>query len=271
MMLSGDAGHVPSPSPDEANIARAYNYLLGGKDARATDRLLAERMLEAWPRAGDAAVANRKFIERAVRYLVGQGVTQFIDIGAGLPCENNVHEVAQALNPAARVIYVDNDPAVVSYGNAILASPANLTTHMVEADMRETARILNDQRVVKLIDFQKPVAVLFVASLHFLSSDEDPYAAVAAFRDAMAPGSHLVISHGLISEEIEEAVRHYNTATRRGTPRTLKQIAAFFDGFTLLEPGLVPLVEWRQSPDHIPPDMADLPMIAGVGRKPSPP
>lgn len=260
-MRSGDdAGPLPSRQQPAPNVARAYNHLLGGKDTLEADRELAERMLEAWPRAADAAIANRQFIQRSVQFLVGEGITQFIDIGAGLPTENNVHQVAQALNPEVRVVYVDNDPTVVSHGQAMLH---NATTCMLQGDMRDPAGILGHEKTRALIDFTRPFAVLFVSSLHFLAPEDDPYGAVTAFRDVMAPGSHLVISHGLISQESKEAVQRYNTATRLGTPRTEPDIAAFFDGFTLLEPGLVPLAEWRQ--DNVPENMAGLPMLAGVG------
>ncbi|MBW8483779.1 SAM-dependent methyltransferase [Actinomadura parmotrematis] len=263
-MASDDSGPLPSQGAAPPNIARAYNHLLGGKDTLEADRLLAERMLEAWPRAADAAIANRRFIRRSVRFMVEQGVDQFVDVGAGLPTENNVHQVAQALNPDARVVYVDNDPVVVSHGNALLAGTG---TRMLQADMSEPAAILDDPAVRELIDFGRPVGVLFVASLHFLSPEEDAHGVVAAFRDAMAPGGHLAISHGLISEEIREAVQRYKTATDRGTPRTEAEIAAFFDGFTLVEPGLVPLGEWQREPAEVPENMAGLPMLAGVGRR----
>jgi SAM-dependent methyltransferase len=172
-----------------------YDYFLGGKDNFQVDRDAADQLDEAAGRGTTFTVAweNRRFLQRAVACLAEAGIDQFVDIGAGLPTQGNVHEIAQRVNPAARVAYVDNDPIVLSHGRALLAD--DKTTKVFTADMREPQAILTAPGLAGLIDFSRPVAVLFVAVLHFVRDEEDPYGIVGTFRDAMAPGSYLVLSH----------------------------------------------------------------------------
>ncbi|MFI1584727.1 SAM-dependent methyltransferase [Embleya sp. NPDC020630] len=258
--------------------ARMYDYYLGGKNNFAVDREAAERVLAASPGVREAAWANRRFLQRAVRWLVEAGITQFIDLGAGLPTVGNVHEIAQEVNPDARVVYVDNDPVVLAHGRALLADGENTT--VITGDMRLPQDILEDPDTVRLIDLRRPVAVLFVATLHFVPDEDHPHDLVRAYREAMAPGSHLVISHatthGPSADQVAAVEGVYESATARVTMRSEAQIARFFEGFDLLPPGLTRPDLWRPdptqpTPTHRPrgggqPATTDW-LFAGVGRR----
>jgi S-adenosyl methyltransferase len=269
-----------SSEPDDRNIvladlrmdrptpARMYDYFLGGKDNFRVDRDAADQLDEA---AGQgttmtAARENRRFLQRAVACLAETGIDQFIDIGAGLPTQGNVHEIAQRANPAARVAYVDNDPIVLSHGRALLAD--DKTTKVFTADAREPQAILTAPGLAGLIDFSRPVAVLLVAVLHFVGDKDDPYAIVGTFRDAMAPGSYLVLSHvttdGLSAELLARIEDVYERSTSPSRPRSRDEIARFFDGLDLLEPGLVRPGRWRPGPGQ---ETVTHFMYAGVGTK----
>ncbi|MBO3746800.1 SAM-dependent methyltransferase [Streptosporangiaceae bacterium NEAU-GS5] len=229
------------------NAARMYNYFLGGKDNFAADRAAAERVLAVAPQTLQLARQNRAFLRRAVRHLITEvGITQFIDIGAGLPTEGNVHEVARALNPDARVAYVDNDPVVLTHARALLTRTPG--TIAVRGDLRRPYELLNDPDLRALIDFDRPVAVLTVAVLHFLAADDKPARRVAEIRDALAPGSHLVLSH-VTGDDKTEAARQgaaiYKHASATITLRSREEILGLFDGFRLVPPGLVSLPAWR--------------------------
>ncbi|GGS95603.1 hypothetical protein GCM10010156_62310 [Planobispora rosea] len=251
------------------STARIYDYMLGGKDNFAADREAAELVRAALPEAPVMARENRAFLGRAVRFLAEAGIRQFLDLGAGLPTQENVHQVAQRVDPKARVVYVDHDPIVLIHGRALLATDG--TTAIVQGDMREPQAILEDPRLLELIDFGEPVAVLFVSVLHFITDAEDPHGIVASFRDRMAPGSYLVISHGsggVRPEDEEKAQAVYDRATSQAANRSPEEIRRLFDGFDLVEPGLVPVASWR--PDREPEDRWDGPrldILAGVGRK----
>jgi hypothetical protein len=253
---------------DRPTPARMYDYFLGGKDNFQVDRDAADQLDEAAGRGTTFTVAweNRRFLQRAVGCLAEAGIDQFVDIGAGLPTQGNVHEIAQRVNPAARVAYVDNDPIVLSHGRALLAD--DKTTRVFTADMREPQAILTAPGLAELIDFSRPVAVLFVAVLHFVRDDEDPYGIVGTFRDAMAPGSYLVVSHvatdGLSAELLARNERVYERSTSPSRPRSRDEIARFFDGLDLLEPGLVHPGRWRPGPGQ---ETATQFMYAGVGAK----
>jgi O-methyltransferase involved in polyketide biosynthesis len=230
--------------PSRPNAARVYDYLLGGKDNFAADRDAAAQLLSALPDAGRVARANRAFLAAAVQYVAGRGIGQYVDVGAGLPTSPNVHECARTAVPDARVVYVDNDPVVLTHTDALMA-PDGLVT-AVSGDVREYDAILSSLVRDTLIDFSKPVCVLFVSMLHFVSADEAD-AAVAAFRERMAPGSYLVISAGhndgrntAAQERIKEAYGPQITPTGRSAA----EIAAYFGDFDLVPPGLVPLTEW---------------------------
>lgn len=250
---------VSTPSP-----ARMYDYYLGGKDNYVVDRDAAEQVLEHIPDLRQIATENRRFLQRAVRYVAGEcGIDQFIDIGTGLPTQGNVHEIAQDANPNARVVYIDNDPIVLAHSRALLSHHApGVAT--IQADMRSPEAILTHPRVGELIDFDRPVAVLFVAVLHFLTEDEDPYSIVTRFRDAMPPGSYMVLSHLEASSETQAATRVYEKATSRAEVRTREQIERFFTGFEFVEPGLVYVHDWRPEGG----ERTSVLGLGGVGRKP---
>ncbi|MFF5172595.1 SAM-dependent methyltransferase [Micromonospora sp. NPDC000089] len=237
---------------DTPNVARMYDYYLGGCHNFAADRAAAERVLEIFPDTGVAAQTNRHFLGRAVRYAAQRGVRQFLDIGAGLPTQGNVHEVAQAVAPDARVAYVDHDEVAVAYARRLL--PADPRTVVVRGDLRRPAEILDHPDVRSTIDFDRPVAVLLVAVLHFVSDADDPWAAVARLRDATVPGSLLVLSHltldGAPPAAAQQGAAVYRRSSAPLVPRRHADIARFLDGYDPVEPGLVRLADWR--PDGAP-------------------
>ena len=255
---------------DRPTPARMYDYFLGGKDNFRVDRDAADELDEAVGRGTTMTVAweNRRFLQRAVAWLAEAGIDQFVDIGAGLPTRGNVHEIAQRVNPAARVAYADNDPIVLSHGRALLAD--GKTTNVFTGDMREPQAILTAPGLAGLIDFSRPVAVLLVAVLHFVRDEEDPYGIVGTFRDAMAPGSYLVLSHattdGPSAELLARNEEVYERSTSPSRPRSRDEIARFFDGLDLLEPGLVRPGRWRPGSGQ---ETVTHFMYAGVGTKTS--
>ena len=251
--------------------ARMYNAYLGGNDNYPADRAAVRQILRNFPEVRGIALANRAFMQRAVRFLAAEaGIRQFIDIGTGIPSAGNVHEVAGRAAPDARVVYVDNDPIVHVHANALLTGSG--TTGIVLADLRDPAAILADPRVQELIDFTQPVALLLVAILHFIRDEEDPAGIVAALRDALPDGSYLALTHGTQDFHppggADMAAAGYKNATAPLVLRTHEQVSAFFDGFGLLEPGLVQAPLWR--PDGRRPRPRELEKIgiyAGVGAK----
>ena len=261
-----------APSPREIDVsvahpARVYDYWLGGKDNFAADRAAAERVLEAKPQIRDNVRANRRFLAKAVRYLTAEaGIQQFLDIGTGIPTANNTHEVAQAVRPETRVVYVDNDPIVLTHARALLTSVAGPTT-FIDADLREVKTILS--RAGETLNFSQPVAVMLIAVLHLIPDEDDPWGVVASFMDAVPPGSYLVLSHPARDVETERSARaaqRYNEQV--ATPmhrRTRAEVARFFDGLDLIEPGLVQMHQWRpEATDPVAPSSG----YAVVGRKP---
>jgi S-adenosyl methyltransferase len=259
--------------PDTPNAARIYDYLLGGKDHFAADRNAADQLLRALPDAAQAARANRSFLAAAVRYAAGQGIGQYVDIGAGLPTSPNVHECARATVPRARVTYVDNDPVVVSHARARLATDDLL--NVLGVDARDYAAILSALELGGTIDLAEPVCVLFVSMLHFMA-DSEADALVAAFRERMAPGSYLVISAGCQDDSHVPVQREIQSAYGARTVlsgRTPAEIAAYFGDLELVPPGLVPVTQWpagtadtSRSPRE-PTATARATMLAGIGRK----
>jgi len=253
------------------NVARIYDWLLGGKDNFAADREAARRLLTAVPGAAKAARANRAFLARAVRYLAEDaGIRQFLDIGTGLPTQGNVHEIAQAADPRARVVYCDNDPMVVVHANALLAD--NLTVAASQADLRDPDYLFTRPVTRALIDTSQPLAVLLVAVLHFLPDSDDPWGLVKQITRKLAPGSYVVVSH-VTRDEIpagaaRAAAEVYEDASAPGVPRTREEIARFFAGLEMVEPVLVEVSAWRPPPL----DQRPRPALfyAGVGRKPEP-
>jgi S-adenosyl methyltransferase len=264
------AGDTPAPSgidPSVATAARMYDYYLGGHENFAADRIAALKVIEAAPEAPILAKENRKFLGRAIRYLAGQaGIEQFLDLGTGLPTRGNVHEVAQQVNPRARVIYVDNDPMVLAHSRALKTSAG---TAVIQADMRNPDAILNHTDTQRLIDFSQPLAILFVAVLHFITDADHPQAIVARFLDAAAPGSHLVLSHVTTDPSPETAAKVksvYASTTNQAAPRPRADILGFLDGLDLVEPGLVPVSQWRpDQPVHD--DPAKGWILGGLARK----
>ena len=262
-------GVVPAPArrdPPRSNPARIYDYLIGGKDNLAVDRAAAQEIVAAFPEARRMARANRGFLVRAMWFLAAHGIRQYIDLGTGFPTPPCVHEVAQQIFPAARVAYVDNDPVVTAHNRALRATmPGVIAVH---GDIRQPDDILADPDLLDVIDFAEPVAVLMVAVLHFVPPEENPAGIIEAFRDRMAPGSYLVLSHGVSDDTSARAVQKitaaYGASTAPVTPRTVAEVTAFFDGFDLAEPGVVDVTRWRPE-QHT--RFRGIRMAAGVGRR----
>jgi SAM-dependent methyltransferase len=254
------------------NVARIYDYLLGGKDNFAADRAAAQQLIAATPDMAGIVRDNRAFIGRAIRYLVNEaGLRQFLDLGGGLPTQLNVHEMAQRIEPDARVVYVDNDPVVYLHGQVLLARDDRVA--MVRADLRKPADILQHPDVLRLLDFTQPVAVVCASVLHFVPDEDEPHRAIAEYRDHVAPGSYLAISHGASATAEEDpgdvvgsVTSVYRQASAQLHVRPLPEIRRFFDGFDLVDPGLVWMTEWRPDPG-IPPAGQPRSLRAGVGRK----
>ncbi|OKK22989.1 hypothetical protein AMK16_03960 [Streptomyces sp. CB00455] len=231
------------------SVSRIYDYYLGGSHNFEVDRQAARRAMEFMPGLPKIMQANRAFMRRAVRHAVGEGITQFLDIGSGIPTFGNVHEVAQAASPEAHVVYVDHDPVAVAHSQAVLAGDER--SGVVAGDLRKPQEILAAPEVARLLDFDRPVALLLVAVLHFLEDADDPYAAVAELRDALAPGSLLIVTHAsyegipLTEEVAGGTVGVYREIRNPLVMRSGEQIRGFFDGFELLEPGLVSMPDWR--------------------------
>ncbi|HEY1321151.1 MAG TPA: SAM-dependent methyltransferase [Streptosporangiaceae bacterium] len=252
-----------------AHPARVYDYWLGGKDNFAADREAAERVLAATPGLRFRVRANRAFLARAVKYLAAEaGIRQFLDIGTGIPSANNTHEVAQEVAPDARIVYVDNDPIVLTHARALLASKPEGATQYIDGDLRDAAGIL--EQAAKTLDFSQPVALMLLGILHLIQDSESPQAIVSGLMDVLPSGSYLVISHPAsdIHPGQAEAQKRYNE--RVSTPQTLRsraEVATFFEGLELVPPGLVYVHAWRPGPGDIAP--ADgVSAHGGVARKP---
>ena len=270
----------PDPVPSGVdvsvpNLARVYDYLLGGKDNFAADREAAAVALRTVPQMRWLAQANRRFLSRAVRFCAQAGIRQFLDIGTGLPTQDNVHQVAQRSDPGAHVVYVDNDSVVVSHGRALLAEDQR--TAVIEGDLLRPEEILSSDRLHTLVDLSQPVALLIVAVLHFIPDDAGPAAAVARLRDALAPGSFLVLSHtefppdhAVGTERLSEETRALGQ-TYRGRPmgpaRSRAEIGEFFGDFELLEPGVTEVWNWRPDEESVINPSEVLTMVGGVARK----
>jgi SAM-dependent methyltransferase len=252
------------------SVARIYDYYLGGSHNFEVDRQAARRALEHLPGLPKIMQANRAFMRRAVRWAVGEGVTQFLDVGSGIPTFGNVHEVAQAACPEARVVYVDHDPVAVAHSQAVLEG--NDRADVVAADLRKPQEILTAEPVERLLDLNRPVALLLVAILHFVEDDDEPYDAVAQLRDALAPGSLLILTHAsyegipLPPERAEGAVDVYKDIRNPLIMRSREQIARFFEGYEMVEPGLVPMPYWRPETAPEGEDPYAFSGYAGVGR-----
>jgi S-adenosyl methyltransferase len=254
---------------DRPSAARMYDYYLGGSHNFAIDRQAAEQAIAMWPDLPLIMQANRAFLRRAVRFLLAQGITQFLDIGSGIPTVGNVHEVAQQANPASRVVYVDIDPVAVAHSRAILAG--NSHAMVVRGDARDPDALIAQPEVQRLLDLRQPVGVLLVALLHFVPSDEDAYRLVYRLRDVIAPGSYIAISHASFEGRPVESESHTRLYNRTPTPmmmRSRADVERLFDGLHIVEPGVVYLPLWRpESPDDVDDHPERFTGFAGVGRK----
>jgi hypothetical protein len=245
--------------------ARVYGYWLGSKDHYPADRKAAEEVAAHRPQVVAGARANRAFLARAVRYLAGErGVRQFLDIGPGLPAPGNTHEVAQAIAPDSRVVYVDNDRLVMVHARALLTSKTGAPCEHVEGDLRDPDTIVRQAALT--LDFTRPAAVILVAVLHFLTDADDPAGVVAALADVLAPGSFVAISHltsDFAPDQVGAGVAAYNAMVPVGlTARTHSQVTGLFGGLALVAPGVVPVSEWR--PEHAPVRGVSADMYAGL-------
>jgi hypothetical protein len=269
--VTGDAGDEGRAKIDTTvpHSARIWNYWLGGKDNYAVDRQAGEQTIAVLPEIVDIARASREFLVRVVRYLaVDAGIRQFLDIGTGLPTVNNTHEVAQQVAPESRVVYVDNDPLVLAHARALLTSSPEGVTQYIEADARDVDTIL--QGAAGTLDFTRPVAITMLGILPFINDDDAAKAIVTRLLAAMPTGSYLAITHStseVSGERVVEAVRQWNMVAP--TPYRLRspgQIAVFFEGLELIEPGLVPCPRWRPAPHDIG-EVKDMDEFCALGRK----
>ena len=269
--MTGDVSHESRPTIDTSvpHSARIWNYWLGGKDNYAVDRQAGEQTKAVLPEIVDIARASRQFLVRVVRYLAAEaGIRQFLDVGTGLPTVNNTHEVAQHVAPESRIVYVDNDPLVLAHARALLTSSPQGATQYIEADARDVGAIL--EGAAATLDFTRPVAITMLGILPFIGDDDEAKAIVTRLLAAVPAGSYLAITHStseVSGERVVEAVRQWNQVAP--TPYTLRspeQIAAFFTGLELIEPGLVPCPRWRPDPQDIG-SVQDMDEFCALGRK----
>ena len=271
------ASSRPAWAPDVIDLetpsaARMYDYYLGGSHNFAADRELAEAALKAWPETPYMCRANRAFLRRAVTHLAEQGVDQFLDLGSGIPTEGNVHEIARAVRPEARTVYVDSDAVAFAHGRALLAGDPRAT--YLQADLRDPAAVMASPEVTGFLDLGRPIAVLMLMTLHFVPDSDDPKGIVAAYREAVSPGSYFVFSHG--TNEYRPAdtggiTKIYTQASHGIAPRDRARIQELAAGWELLEPGLVDVILWRPEPaelddDPLDGDVTRYSTFAGVGR-----
>ncbi|MEY9847205.1 hypothetical protein ABH940_004297 [Streptacidiphilus sp. BW17] len=255
---------------DKPNAARVYDYYLGGSHNFAADREMARKAVELWPELPQIMRANRAFLRRSVQYLAGEGFTRFLDIGSGIPTVGPVHEVAREVQPEARVVYVDRDPVAVAHSLPLLVDDP--LSHVVQADLTRPDELLATPEVADLLDDSAPVALLLVAVLHFVRDEAGPHKLVARLRDALPPGSAIVICHACREGRPDQVGSHQDIYQRTSTPITMRsheEITAFFDGFELVDPGIVYLPEWRpDSPGTVGPHPERMAGLVGVGRLP---
>jgi len=259
---------MPDFDTSVPHIARVYDYWLGGKDNFAADRVMGERTLQAYPNLVYSVRANRAFLVRTVRFLAGQGIRQFLDIGTGIPTANNTHEVAQRIAPDSRIVYVDNDPVVLSHAKALLKSTPEGACAYIDADLRDPDAIL--AAAADTLDFTKPVAVMLIAVMHFVGDDAQAGAIMRRLTAACVPGSHVALSHAasdIDAAQMAEMVRRLNESTaEKTTLRDRAGVTRLFDGLDLVEPGVIRAAEWRPDTDLEAASPAAL--WGGVARKP---
>ena len=269
-------GYRPPIDTSRPHPARRYNYWLGGKDNFAADRASGDHIAQAFPTIKSAAVENRLFLRRAVAFLAAEaGVREFLDIGTGFPASPNVHEVAQHIAPTSRVVYVDNDPMVVVHARALMTSAPQGATAYLQADLRHPDTILTSPDLTTTLDLTRPVGLLLVAVLHFLDDTDHPHTAVARLVHALPPGSYLALSHTTLDPLPPDTRQRITDLTNPDSgngpfrPRTRNEVASFLTGLDLVDPGLVPVVQWR--PDQQPrphASVADTATYAAVARVP---
>ena len=256
----------------KAYPARRYDYWLGGKDNFAADRRSADEVEEVFPTIRLSTIENRRFLQRAVGFLVDAGIRQFLDIGSGMPTDINTHEVAQAIAPQSRVVYVDNDPIVVCHARALLRSSPEGRTNYIEGDLRAPQDILRSPELRATLDMQQPIGLMLLAVLHFFHDADDPYGLVAQLVAAMPPGSYLVMSHGtydpLPAETIGrvEEVNAVQVTEVRWRARSRDEFARFFVGLELVSPGIVSIGNWRPAVWSVLPAAEDVVTYGAVAR-----
>jgi hypothetical protein len=270
-----EPGHRPVDlQTDQPHPARVYDYLLGGKDNFAADRAAAEAGLRANPNSRIPPRENRAFLGRAVRYLAGEaGISQFLDIGTGIPTSPNVHEVAQAAEPQARIVYVDNDPIVLTQARALLTTGPQGRTAYIDADLRDIDAILGSPDLRRTLDLSQPVGLLLLAVMHFIPDEDDPWALAARLLAALPSGSYLALSH--LTGDFDPAAWAGVVAVYRRSGVTMQvrpkpDVERFFGGLDLIDPGVVSLPQWRPDPSDVgrPPSDAAVSVYGGVARKP---
>jgi hypothetical protein len=253
---------------EQPSVARVYDYYLGGSHNFAADRAFAAKVMAALPSIQSVIQENRGFLRRAVRFLVEAGVDQFVDLGSGIPTVGNVHEVAQALNPAVKVAYVDHDPVAIAHSRALLADTPGTT--VVKADLRHGDSALADPALNRLIDLSRPVAVLIIAVLHFVPDIGEARTIVDRVRKQLTPGSYIALSHASAeggSKAVKQTEEMYSSDVTEMAMRSRAEIASLFGSMRLVEPGVVTLPMWRpELPEEIPPEaMVNYPGYGGVG------
>jgi hypothetical protein len=265
---AGDGWLPPELDITRPSVARVYDAILGGKDNFAVDRAVAEEAMRATGDGGRGARLNRAALGRAVRFMAAEGISQFLDLGSGLPTAQNTHQIAQALNPAARVVYVDNDPSVYIHGEALLAD--DKSTRVVLGDVREPGALLQMAQVRDFLDFREPAGLILNAVIHHVLDEEGPYEIVESYKRALAPGSYMQFTH--FTDESAQARANeavLRQALGRGQARSRAQITRFFEGFDVVPPGIVYLPLWRpDEPVTGPLGPGATLMLTGVARKP---
>jgi len=258
----------PNIDTDVFSVARLYDFLLGGRHNFAADRALGRKLLAAEPNGRLILLENRAFLARTIKYLLDQGIRQFLDLGSGIPTQGYVHEIVHQTHPGATIVYVDNDLPAVSHSNYILRENDNAGALL--ADMCVPEDILNDTMVKGMIDFSQPVAVLALAVLHFVTDADDPYGVCARYRDRLAPGSFFVVTHatsdGVTQETVANVQEIYQSSMSGATARTKDEIARMFAGFDLIDPGIVLIPYWRPVPGEMPENPENYWFYGAVGK-----
>ncbi len=268
--MTQDANRLPADVDlDRPSAARCYDYYLGGAHNFEVDRQLAQQVVTAVPQVQDIARNNRAFLRRAVRYCLDRGIRQFLDLGSGIPTAGNVHEIVHAVDPEARVVYVDNEPVAAAHGRSLLAEVDTATA--IQADLLDTASVLDHPETQQLLDFTQPVAVMLVAVLHFVPDRERPDEVIRSYHDRLAPGSYLALSHGTADGNPAAVEAVSNLYAAGDTPlitRNRGEVAELVRDFELVDPGISWVTEWRaESPEDRAADPAETLIHTAVGRK----